>query len=53
MSIKIYLASPFFNDEELKNIETAENSLRMLMGEETEPRRDFLFKNVDFSILNR
>lgn len=27
MSIKIYLASPFFNDEELKNIETAEKIL--------------------------
>jgi DNA gyrase subunit B len=37
----------------IKDIETAAESIQMLMGEEVEGRRDFLFKNVDFSILNR
>ena len=31
---------------------TAAESIHMLMGEEVEPRRDFLFANVDFSKLN-
>ena len=33
--------------------EAAAESLQMLMGNDVDPRRDFLFKNVDFSILNR
>ncbi len=37
----------------IKDIEAAAESIQMLMGEEVEGRRDFLFKNVDFSILNR
>lgn len=32
--------------------EAAAKSIQMLMGTEVEPRRDFLFENVDFSILN-
>ena len=36
----------------IKDMEAAAESLKMLMGEEVEPRRDFLFENVDFSILN-
>ena len=32
--------------------EMAQESLRMLMGEEVEDRRDFLFENVDFNIIN-
>ena len=31
----------------------AAESIQMLMGPEVEGRRDFLFENVDFSILNR
>ena len=30
----------------------AKNSLTMLMGEEVEPRKKFLFDNVDFNIIN-
>jgi len=36
----------------VKDIEAAAESLKMLMGPEVEGRRDFLFENVDFSILN-
>lgn len=36
----------------IHDAEAAQESLRMLMGTEVEPRRDFLFENVDFSILN-
>ena len=32
--------------------ELAAESLKMLMGTEVEGRRDFLFENVDFNILN-
>jgi len=35
----------------IKDVEAAANSLQMLMGEEVEKRRDFLFENVDFSML--
>lgn len=37
----------------IKDIEAAAESIMMLMGPEVENRRDFLFENVDFSILNR
>ena len=37
----------------IKDVEAAAESIKMLMGEEVEGRRDFLFENVDFSILNR
>ena len=37
----------------IKDIEAAAESIMMLMGPEVEGRRDFLFENVDFSILNR
>ena len=36
----------------IKDMEAAAESLQMLMGEDVEPRRDFLFENVDFSVLN-
>ena len=36
----------------IKDVEAATESLKMLMGEDVEPRREFLFENVDFSILN-
>lgn len=32
--------------------EAAAESLQMLMGNDVDPRREFLFENVDFSILN-
>ena len=32
--------------------EAAAESLKMLMGNDVDPRRDFLFENVDFSVLN-
>ena len=35
----------------IKDVEATANSLQMLMGEEVEKRKEFLFKNVDFSIL--
>lgn len=35
----------------IKDVEAAASSLQMLMGEEVEKRREFLFENVDFSIL--
>ena len=37
----------------IKDVEAAAESIMMLMGPEVEGRRDFLFNNVDFSILNR
>ena len=37
----------------IKDIEASAESLMMLMGPEVEGRREFLFENVDFSILNR
>ena len=36
----------------MKDIETAVESLKMLMSEDVEPRKEFLFENVDFSVLN-
>ena len=36
----------------ISDAEAAAESLRMLMGTEVEGRRDFLFENVDFNILN-
>lgn len=36
----------------IHDLEAAADSIQMLMGEEVEPRREFLFENVDFSILN-
>jgi topoisomerase-4 subunit B len=36
----------------IKDNESAETSLQMLMGQDVDPRREFLFENVDFSILN-
>ena len=37
----------------IHDAEAAAASIMMLMGPEVEGRRDFLFENVDFSILNR
>ena len=37
----------------IKDAEAAADSLKMLMGEDVEGRKEFLFENVDFSILNR
>ena len=37
----------------IKDVEAAAESIMMLMGPEVEGRRDFLFENVDFSILNK
>ena len=37
----------------IHDAELAQDSIQMLMGEEVEPRREFLFENVDFSVLNR
>ena len=37
----------------INDAETAAESLKMLMGTEVEDRRNFLFDNVDFSILNK
>lgn len=37
----------------IKDAEAAADSLKMLMGENVEGRKEFLFENVDFSILNR
>ena len=36
----------------IKDMEAAAESLKMLMGEDVEPRKEFLFENVDFSVLN-
>ena len=37
----------------IHDVEAAAESIMMLMGPEVEDRRNFLFENVDFSILNR
>ena len=37
----------------MKDAKAAAESIQMLMGPEVEGRKDFLFENVDFSILNR
>lgn len=37
----------------IHDAELAQESLYMLMGTEVEPRREFLFENVDFSILQQ
>ena len=37
----------------IKDVEAAAESLMMLMGPEVEGRKQFLFDNVDFSILNK
>ena len=36
----------------ISDAEAARESLKMLMGTEVDDRRDFLFENVDFSIIN-
>ena len=36
----------------INDMESAAESLKMLMGEDVESRKEFLFENVDFSILN-
>lgn len=36
----------------IHDVEAAEKALMMLMGSEVDGRREFLFKNVDFSVLN-
>lgn len=36
----------------INDAEAAAESLQMLMGNEVDPRREFLFENVDFSVLN-
>ena len=36
----------------INDAEMARESLKMLMGPDVEDRRDFLFENVDFSIIN-
>ena len=36
----------------INDAEAAAESLRMLMGKDVDDRRDFLFENVDFSIIN-
>jgi len=37
----------------IHDVEAASESITMLMGPEVDGRRDFLFENVDFSVLNR
>ena len=37
----------------IHDAQAAAESIQMLMGEEVEGRKEFLFENVDFSILNR
>lgn len=37
----------------ITDFENAYNVVNLLMGKEVSPRRDFLFENVDFSLLNR
>ena len=37
----------------IHDTKAAAESLQMLMGNDVDPRREFLFENVDFSILNR
>ena len=36
----------------ISDAEAAAESLKMLMGPNVEDRRDFLFENVDFNIIN-
>ena len=36
----------------IKDAKAAADSLKMLMGEDVEGRKEFLFENVDFSVLN-
>lgn len=36
----------------IEDFEEAAESLNMLMGTKVDPRREFLFENVDFSVLN-
>lgn len=36
----------------VEDFEEAADSLNMLMGMKVDPRREFLFENVDFSVLN-
>ena len=36
----------------ISDVEAARESLKMLMGPDVDDRRDFLFENVDFSIIN-
>ena len=36
----------------INDVEAAAESLKMLMGPDVDDRRDFLFENVDFSIIN-
>lgn len=36
----------------IKDVTAAKSCIEMLMGEEVAPRKEFLFKNVDFNILN-
>lgn len=36
----------------VEDMVAAEECLKILMGNDVEPRRDFLFENVDFSVLN-
>ena len=36
----------------INDAETVAESLQMLMGTDVEPRKEFLFENVDFSVLN-
>ena len=36
----------------ISDVEAAAESLKMLMGPDVDDRRDFLFENVDFSIIN-
>lgn len=37
----------------ITDLEEAQSTIQMLMGKEVNPRREYLFENVDFSILNR
>ena len=37
----------------IKNSDLADESIKMLMGEEVDERKEFLFANVDFSKLNK
>lgn len=37
----------------VKDIQAAGEMLNMLMGNDVDPRREFLFENVDFSVLNK
>ena len=36
----------------ISDAEAAAESLKMLMGPDVDDRRDFLFENVDFNIIN-